>query len=186
MFPEVNSILEHFLRHPTQQIHLRELARRTGFSPGGALKAVRKLVRRDIVIERKGMAVTNYQAATGSRLWLALKRAYNLYTLQASGLVEALGDAYEEPAAIVLFGSYARGDDTETSDIDIAVVTPLVRAFNRKPFEKSLGKHINIIELELSKAKEEFIESLANGIVLHGHLTLPWPSPSTSLSTKAS
>ncbi len=173
MFPKMNSILEYFLRHPTQQIHLRELARQTGFSPAGALKVVENLVRQRILLKRKTRVVTNLQTNVESPCWLPLKRAYNLYSVHVSGIVEALGDAYEEPAAIVLFGSYARGDDTEMSDIDLAVVTPLVRAFSRKPFEKSLGKHINIIELELSKAKEEFIESLANGIVLRGHLTLP-------------
>ena len=173
MFPEVNSILGYFLSHPTRQVHLRELARQTEFSPAGALKAVRKLVQKGILIEKKTRAVTNLRANVESPLWIPLKRVYNLYSIYACGLVEALSDTYEEPAALVLFGSYARGDDTEESDIDIAVVTRIEAAFGRKSFEKSLGRHINIIELELSKAKGEFIESLVNGIVLRGHLALP-------------
>jgi len=41
----------------------------------------------------------------------------------SSGLIALLKDKYEEPEAIVVFGSYARGEDTSESDIDIAVVT---------------------------------------------------------------
>lgn len=172
MFPEVNTILEHFLSHPTESIHLRELARRTGFSPAGASKAAKRLVSRGLVLESKTKVVTNYRANRDNPLWIALKRAYNLFSLYDSGLVEALRKTYEEPEAIVLFGSYSRGEDTERSDIDIAVITTLEKPFSRKSFEKTLARPINLIEVNLSNAKKEFVNSLANGIVLHGYLTV--------------
>lgn len=170
MFPEVNTILEHFLKHPTESIHLRELARQTGFSPAGCRKAVKRLVKQALVLESKTPVVTNYGANRDNQVWTALKRAYNLFSLYDSGLVEALRKTYEEPEAIVLFGSYSRGEDTEQSDIDIAVITNLEKSFGRKSFEKTVARPINLIEVDLSRAKKEFINSLANGVILHGYL----------------
>ncbi len=172
MFPKVNALLEFFLKHPMRTVHLRELARQTGFSPAGALKAAKHLVEKGLLLEEKTIATTNYRVNLESPQWIPLKRVYNFHSLFRCGLVEALRKAYEEPDAIVLFGSYARGEDTDKSDVDIAVVTSLEKEFSRKSFEKSLARPINLIEVDLSKAKEEFLNALANGIVLHGYLTV--------------
>lgn len=172
MFPEVNAVVEWFLKNPTKTAHIREIARLTGFSPAGVLKALKKLIKQDLVIETRTKAVTNFQANRESSKWVPLKKAYNFYNLYASGLVEALVNMYEEPEAIVLFGSYAHGMDTEKSDIDIAIVTSIEKTADLSKFEKVLMRKINIIELDISKAKKEFLNNLANGIGLHGYLTL--------------
>ncbi|HKZ42808.1 MAG TPA: nucleotidyltransferase domain-containing protein, partial [Candidatus Hodarchaeales archaeon] len=70
------------------------------------------------------------------------------------------------------FGSYTQGNDTEKSDIDLAIVTSLEKTPDLSKFEKVLMRKINILELDISKAKKEFLNNLANGIVLHGYLTL--------------
>ena len=172
MFPEVNAVAEWFLKNPTKTAHIREIARLTGFSPAGALKALKKLIKQDLVFEMRTKVVTNYQAKRESPKWLPIKRAYNFYSLYASGVVEELVKAYEEPDAIVLFGSYTQGNDTEKSDIDLAIVTSLEKTPDLSKFEKVLMRKINILELDMSKAKKEFLNNLANGIVLHGYLTL--------------
>lgn len=172
MFPEVNVVVEWFLKNPTKTAHIREIARLTGFSPAGALKALKKLIKQDLIIETRTKVVTNYQANRESPKWSPLKKAYNFYSLYASGLVEELVNSYEEPEAIVLFGSYAHGTDAEKSDIDVAIVTSSEITADLSKFENVLMRKINIIELDISKAKKEFLNNLANGIVLHGHLTL--------------
>ncbi len=172
MFPEVNEVLEWFLRNPTKTAHIREIARQTGFSPAGALKALKKLIKQELILESRTKVVTNYRANRESLKWLPLKKAYNQYGLYASGLVEQLVNVYEEPEAIVLFGSYANGNDTERSDVDFAIVTALEKTVDLTKFEKILMRKINIIELDIGKAKKEFLNNLANGIVLYGHLTL--------------
>lgn len=170
MFPEVNKILDYFLKNPTQSIHLRELARQTGFSPAGALKAAKKLVKSGLVSEKKGTVVTHYKANADNPLWRPLKRAYNYYSLFESGLVAALNKEYGEPVAIVLFGSYAKGEDIETSDVDIAVITTDGIESDTKKFEKILCRKINIIEVDLTSMKKEFRNNLINGAVLSGYL----------------
>lgn len=172
MFPQVNRLLGFFLKNPTISIHLRELARQTDYSPAGARKALRKLLQEGFVKESSTKVVTNYNANTDAPLWLPLKRSYNLYTLYDAGLVDALVESYDAPAGIVLFGSYARGEDVEKSDIDIAIITKNEKGFDATKFEKVLARKINIMEVTISAAKKEFLNNLANGIVLHGYLTL--------------
>src|SRR3989344_9586315 len=52
-------------------------------------------------------------------IWL--KRADNLKQIYESGLVKFIYDTFPE-ATVILFGSYAFGEDTANSDIDLAVI----------------------------------------------------------------
>ena len=81
-------------------------------------------------------------------------------------------DVYGHPEAVVLFGSYAQGEDTENSDIDLAIITKRKMNLNMQSFQKKLGRKIKIQELEKAKITREFLTTLANGIVLAGYLEL--------------
>ena len=72
-----------------------------------------------------------------------------------------------------MFGSYAKGEDTEQSDIDIAIITKDNARLELKPYESKLSRKINIIEIDLASSKKEFLNTIANGIVIDGYLTLP-------------
>jgi predicted nucleotidyltransferase len=172
MFPEMNAVVKYVLDHPTSKTHLREIARQTNYSPAGARKALKHLVQLGLVTETPGKAITVFAANTNSPLWLPLKRTTNLLTIYQSGLVQQLVDEYEEPAAIILFGSCARGDDTEKSDIDIAVATTSEHEPDLAKTEAILGRKINIITFQPATAAKEFLNNIANGIVLHGYLQL--------------
>ena len=71
---------------------------------------------------------------------------------------------------LIVFGSYARGEDTSKSDIDIAIVTRMESSLDLKRFEKQINRKINIYEVRIKECKKEFINNLANGIVLYGFL----------------
>ena len=172
MFPEVNGVMEYFLKHPLESIHLRELARRTQFSPAGARKILKKLTRQKLLLEQKVGNLLQYKANTDSPDWLPIKRAYNIFALHKSGLAEALIAAYEDPQAVIVFGSYARGEDTEKSDIDIAVISTKEVEVNLAKYEKVLARKINIMAIDMKETKREFKNNLANGVVLHGYVTL--------------
>jgi len=172
MLPEVNKVLDYFLKNPTTTIHLRELARKISFSPAGCLKSLRKLVKEGFIEENKTKAISNYKAKL-SKKFLQLKIVYNFNSLYDSGLVDFLEKTYEFPDAIVLFGSYVRAEDIEQSDIDIAVMTKLEKSLKLSQFERKLQRKINILELkDLKKAKKEFVNNLINGIVLKGVLEI--------------
>ncbi len=172
MFPQVNKILEFFLKNPTTTIYLRELARRTGFSPAGCLKALKNLKKQNLIEGKKIKAISNYNAKLTPK-FLQIKKTYNTYSLYDSGLIDFLKKNYEYPDAIILFGSYTRGEDTEKSDIDIAIITRIEKTPSLTKYEKTLQRKINIIELKnLKKSSKEFINSLINGIILEGVLKL--------------
>ena len=90
---------------------------------------------------------------------------------------------------IVLFGSYARGEDAERSDIDLLIVsyreaTDALRIFLSKA-EKELERPVSLhVFPSLEESPAAFRNATANGIVLNGYVTLAWDSPTRSGSGK--
>lgn len=164
-------VMELFLKHPEQKFHLRELERLTKLSLPGIKKIVKKIEKENLLTVKKEKLVTNVYA-TRNEKFIALKRAYNLNSIFTSGLLTFLKDHYEEPEAIVLFGSYSKGEDISASDIDIAVISKKHNTPDVSLFEKRLGRKIKIYEINIEKAEPEFLNTLANGIVLYGYLRL--------------
>ncbi len=158
-----------FFRHPEKKFHLRKLERLTGLSLPGVRKIVKKLEKEKLLQSKKEGPVTNFYASRNDK-FVFLKRAYNLYSIFASGLLDFLKESYEEPEAMVLFGSYSRGEDISKSDIDIAVVTPKQKSPDLTIFERKLSREIKLYEIKIAKAEKEFLNTLANGIVLRGYL----------------
>ncbi len=162
-------VLKVFFEDPNKKFHIRELARLTDLSPPGIMKIVKNLEKEKLVIAEKRGFVTDV-CATRTDAFFRLKRSVNLIMLYESGLVDFLNKAYEQPEAIVLFGSYSKGEDTSKSDIDIAVVTNKSEQSSLDKFEKYLKRSVNLHEVKMSRAEKDFINTLANGIVLSGYL----------------
>jgi predicted nucleotidyltransferase len=71
------------------------------------------------------------------------------------------------PEAIILFGSFGKGEDNEESDIDISVIGGKNLRIDCKIYGKRLGRNINLVRLQnLRTASKEFRTALANGFVL--------------------
>ncbi|MBI4145687.1 nucleotidyltransferase domain-containing protein [Candidatus Woesearchaeota archaeon] len=164
--------LDLFFDDPEGSYHVREIARRTGIHPNTTLRDVKTLAKEGLLLVRRTKAVLEARANPQSERFSTLKRLRNLGRLQDSGLVEFLHKEYSAPEAIILFGSYSRGEDTKRSDIDIAIVTKRKIAHSLPRFERALGRRIQLHEIELDRVSKEFLTSLANGIVLRGYLTL--------------
>ena len=103
---------------------------------------------------------------------LQLKRADNLRLVYESGLADFLEKEFAG-ATIILFGSYSRGDDTLTSDIDIAVIGRKNKQINLENFEDLLERKINInFYNSLKNIHKNLKENLCNGFVLAGGIEL--------------
>lgn len=163
-------VMEIFFKAPYTPIHIRELARRTKISSAGIIKIVKRLKKEKLLITQKRANLEEIKPDFEGR-FLQMKRIYNIFSLSDSGLIDALEDFYEQPTAIVLFGSYAQGMDAEKSDIDIAILSGKNEEIDLEKFEKKLERKINIY-LNLNKMTAEFKNSLANGIVLKGYLEI--------------
>jgi predicted nucleotidyltransferase len=158
-----------FFDSPEKKFHIRQISRLVGLSPPGISKIIKRLKEeRLLTSERKGMV--EEVSASKTDKFFYLKLCHNISTLNESCLVKFLRDKYEEPEAIIVFGSYAHAEDTSKSDVDIAVVTGMRMSIDLKEFEKQINRKINIYEVRIKGCKKEFINNLANGIILHGFL----------------
>lgn len=166
----IDEVLALFFRRPTAAIHIREIARQCKVSPPTALRAVESLAREGLVSVERGRVVTAVRANVDEPAFVRLKRVHNLASVYGSGLVDRLVEAYGRPRAIVLFGSYSRGEDTEASDIDVAVVSSRRASPELADIEGRLERTVNVHVVDLDAADEGFRRSLANGIVLEGAL----------------
>lgn len=153
--------------NPTRKIHVRELARELRISAPSVLKNAEELAKRGLLRIERG-ALTVVSANAESREFVRMKRAFNLQSIYESGLVDALAES--NPEAIVLFGSYSRGEDIERSDIDIAVISGRKISVDPAKFEKKLHRTVSVHEITRTDVSSHFWSNITNGIVLEGAL----------------
>jgi predicted nucleotidyltransferase len=168
-FDNKQRILSLFLENPSTEYHLREIARNVRLSPAGVSKILKALVLEKLVVKEKTEIKDNYRSNVESSEFMSLKLAYNIYKLKSSGLVEYLNESFS-PDAVILFGSFARGDNHINSDIDIALINVKEKSIDLKRFEEALRHTINIHCITFSKATSEFKNNIINGIILKGYL----------------
>jgi len=154
-----------------QQLNQRQIAKHLNVSPTAVAKALPLLEKEQIVKIDRGL--TNaVQLNRDSQKTVELKRAENLRLLYESGLPEFIEESYPG-CTIILFGSYARGDDTTRSDIDIAVIGTKEKDIDLSEYEKRLEKPIRINYYEnLKRINTHLKSNLCNGIVLAGGIEL--------------
>ncbi len=160
--------------YPNKDFHIRGIAKETKLSTTAVESAIEKLRDFGIVKIIPGNVVTSVRADLDSPPYSFYKKIFNLYRLERYNFIENLKNAMQAET-IVLFGSFAKGEDIEQSDVDIMVITrskpdthitELIRIW-----EHELNRKVNLHVLpSLDGAKSEFKNSLANGIVLYGYL----------------
>ena len=164
-----DQLLGLFYTYPTQKFHVREIARLIKLSPATVLKFISELEKANFVHREETIALTQVWANLENEQFQRNKRIFNLQQIEDSGLVDYLIKEYNHPT-LVLFGSYARGEDLEKSDIDIAILTHKHKTLMLDKFKEKMKRKINVHELTLEKVSEEFKKSLYNGIVLAGSI----------------
>jgi len=165
-----SKILSLLFKNPTTNYHIRQIAELLKISPPTVLTAMKELKKNNLVTEKKTKVMTIITANTEYYTFKRKKRIFNLNILYESNIIDFIINEYRYPQAIILFGSFARGEDIESSDIDIAVITNKKKDLNLTMFENKLQRTINIHEIDINKVSKEFKNNLYNGIVLEGAL----------------
>ena len=119
---------------------IKELKERSKYSYERVNTALKSLKKKKIVAEKKiGKTLVYYPDLNN----LNLRRAFNHYMIERLinfgnkyiKIYNALQELKKEPATIILiFGSYSKGTETKTSDIDL-----LCTSFKKKEIEKAIG-----------------------------------------------
>lgn len=107
-----------------EELHMREIERRSGYAIGTIQTELKKLLRLDLVKKRKD----------GNRLYYRANKGHPLYpdirslVLKTIGLVDILKNALRQDSDISIafvFGSIALHEETAGSDVDLMVVGKL-------------------------------------------------------------
>lgn len=168
-------VIKLFLLYPTKLFSARGIAKLLKLTHPTVLPILHKLnnngVVKRVLFQQKGMLSINmlWQANREENKYKLIKRVNNLGSLYASKLAEYIANK-TMPNAIVLFGSYSRGEDVEESDIDVLVVSK-EKKMDLTHYERKLKRKINVIfEPDILKLKKEFLNNIINGVVIYGYL----------------
>ncbi len=171
-------ILKFFIENPYQEIYLRELAKKLKFSPFAIKKYVDILSRENLILEERKANLRYFKANTNNLFFRQLKIAFNVNLIEKSGLINYLKENMSNVSSIVLFGSMAKAEDTQESDIDVLIIGK-EKYLNLNKFEEKIGKEANIHIFSWSewnkkskKDKAFYYEIIRYGIPLYGELPI--------------
>ena len=172
-------VLHWFFSFPDMETGLNDLASRLEISKNTAKRVVNDLIEEDFLnrkIYGKAWNITcnkNHQYNHTKKVAFNLEIVFDAYN---GGLKNHILQVVENAKSIILFGSYRKGDDTENSDIDIAVEVEN----NQEPKIIPLGSipkighrenvQVNLYTFCRNKIDINLFSNIANGIVLEGFL----------------
>ncbi len=140
-----------------EELHVREMERRSGLNDSTLRQELRKLVRLDLVQSRRDSNRVYYRAKTENPLYPDIR---NL-VLKTSGLSDAFKSALKDKRIRVafVFGSVARGEEKAGSDVDLMVIGQLgLRDVSRllSGVEEKIGREVNPYVLREEEFKKRF------------------------------
>ncbi len=160
-------LLKVFFDNPTESFRLRELSRISAISPVSVMNYLKEFENEGLIKKYEKRGIPFYISERDNEKFILYKKISIIYELNESGLVDFLWENVS-PDAIILYGSHAKGEDTELSDIDIFIIGK-EKKINLGEFEDKFGKEIHLM-FDINKhIPKELKNNLINGIVLKGY-----------------
>jgi len=147
-----------------EELHVREIERRSGLNDSTLRQELRKLVRLDLVQSRRDSNRVYYRSKTENPLYPDIRSL----VLKTSGLADVLKSVLRDRRvrAAFVFGSIASGEEKSGSDVDLMVIGDLgLRDVSGllSGIEGKIGREINPHVLQRDefrkrvRAKEHFV-----------------------------
>src|SRR3989344_7143941 len=114
-------VLRLFLDSPTESFRLREIARLTKISPPSVMNYLKEFEKDSLIKKQIKRNIPYYYAIRDSPDFMLYKKISIVFELNKTGLVDYLWDSLS-PKAIILYGSFAKGESIENSDIDLFIL----------------------------------------------------------------
>lgn len=166
-----DEILNLLFMHPTTKFRGRALARMLKKSASGVIKSIRNLERKNLVNVKTDFTLSISLNRENKETFI-LKRITNIKSLYESGLISFLSDKFPG-STIIVFGSYSYGEDTEESDIDIAIIGYSERRVELLKYDKQLQRTIQLHFFEnIKNINKNLRTNIINGILLEGAIKL--------------
>ena len=162
-----------FFVNPNKEYSLKEISDNIKLAHTSTKRNLKGLMKLKLIVEfseKKGKRIFPlYKANLDNKKFIIQKRGYNLSSIIESGLINFIEEKLM-PKAIVLFGSYSKGEDIKKSDIDLFVECKK-EDLNLKFFEKKLKRKIELhFKENFNSYPKELKNNILNGIVLCGFL----------------
>jgi len=155
-----------------EELSQREISGILEVSPTAVAKSLKELKETNLVTVKKTKNINFVKLNRDERKAVLLKQVENLREVYLSGLFDYLGENLAG-GTIVLFGSYAKGEDVKSSDIDLAVIERKEKPLNLREFEIALNREINVQFYDSWKGVHKHLKNnILNGIVLSGSFEL--------------
>ncbi|MEK6974687.1 MAG: nucleotidyltransferase domain-containing protein [Nanoarchaeota archaeon] len=169
-------VQSYFFDYPAKEFSLNDLCASIKISKTTANKVVLELVKEGFLnIQTIGKL---WRITCNQRHYYNTTRKipYHLNLVYESEIVERISNIIHNYKAIILFGSYRKGDDDEKSDIDMAVeiikddALKIVRLGNipRLGYRENVPINLHIFSKDMIDLN--LFANIANGIVLYGFL----------------
>lgn len=168
-------VAEILYKYPEKEFSLSDLAKEAGVRKSNIGNILKEFHRWGFVEITKLSKIWRIKANQTSPNFIKNKIIYNLSQIYQSNIIEYLIEYNHNPKSIILFGSFRKGEDISTSDIDIAVEVDeekyeTISERSLLPFEKFLSKKIQIHLFNRKATDINVFNNIANGIVLWGFL----------------
>ncbi|MDP3640465.1 MAG: nucleotidyltransferase domain-containing protein [Nanoarchaeota archaeon] len=160
----VQRILELFYEEPSLKLTIRQVASRTKL-PHSTVQYQLKALRERGVISENNQWIDSWQNKMK-------KSYYYLERIAQSGLIDYL-EKELAASAIILFGSFRKGESVKGSDIDIFVEGAREKKMDLRSFEKELGHPIQLfVKPKITALPPHLLNNVVNGIKLKGYFTI--------------
>lgn len=157
-----SAVLATLLLRPETSLHVRELARITGASPGSLHRELRSLTELGLLTRQEVGRQVHYRANRDSPVFAELSGLLRKTSGLADVLRAALAPLAGHVALAFVYGSIASGKDRALSDVDVMVLgdagfAELVRVL--APAQATLGREVNVTPM----TPTDFARKLAGG-----------------------
>jgi predicted nucleotidyltransferase len=169
-------VIEVLFRYPEKEFSLSDLAKEAGVAKANIGRIINEFLKNGLIEVEKLSKIWRIKANVKDARFRTEKIFYNLDIIYSSFFIEYLNEYFGNPKAIILFGSFRRGEDISTSDIDIAIETDAANEYKTarikelEGFEKQINRRIQFHLFNRKNVDLNVFNNIANGIVLSGFL----------------
>jgi predicted nucleotidyltransferase len=159
-------VFEVFSIEPTTIHFVKEISKRIKLAPTSVRAHIKWLLNQNLIKRKKAKPFAGYVANRENEEFIFYKRIYNLCSLKE--LTDFLVSTFY-PKVLVVYGSYALGEDVEGSDLDIFALSKTKKEVDLKKFELKLKRRVHLLIIDnLNKLDRSLLKKIYNGIVLYG------------------
>jgi len=160
-----------FFDKPDNYFELIKISKEIRLAHTSVKNHLETLIKMNIIKRENILGIKkNYYVANRDNFnFINYKKIYNLDILNKSGLIKYISDKFM-PSCIILFGSFSRGEDINSSDIDIFIECS-EKNVDLTKYEKILNRRIELhFKKNFKSYSSELKNNILNGLTLYGFL----------------